>query len=55
MPREGFARVPDIIPELFDMIARGAVKIDTVMRPLDRVTEAWNEPVSSGARVVLAP
>ncbi|HEY8458333.1 MAG TPA: zinc-binding alcohol dehydrogenase family protein [Actinopolymorphaceae bacterium] len=55
LPRDVYARVREILPELFDMIARGTLQIDTITRPLDGVAEAWNERVPSGSRMVLIP
>lgn len=56
VPAEAFARVAsEIIPALFDMAARGELNIDTTIRPLEAVTDAWTESLPSGTRTVLVP
>ncbi|WP_420097507.1 quinone oxidoreductase family protein [Brevibacterium sediminis] len=55
VPKEVYARVPDIVRELFEMLAAGELAINTISRPLAEVTQAWNQSVPSGTRVVLKP
>lgn len=55
VPREAYARVPDVIRELFAMLATGQLTVTTASRPLAEVTEAWRENVPSGTRIVLIP
>lgn len=56
VPKEAFARVQaEIMPTLFDLLERGAVSVQTVLRPLADVAEAWTEQTGSGVRTVLVP
>lgn len=56
VPDEVFGRVAtEIIPDLFGMLARRSLAIDTPTRPLEDVASAWNEPSASGTRSVLVP
>ncbi len=55
VPKEVYARVPDIVRELFEMLAASELGINTISRPLVDVTHAWNESVPSGTRLVLKP
>jgi NADPH:quinone reductase-like Zn-dependent oxidoreductase len=56
VPAEAFGRVvTEIIPALFDMVAREELNIDTTTRPLDAAAEAWTESLPSGTRMVLTP
>lgn len=55
VPREAYARVPDVIGELFDMLATGKLAVTTISRPLAEVAEAWRESIPSGTRIVLIP
>lgn len=56
VPREAFARVlSEVLPTLFAMLADGSITVDTELRPLTQVTEAWSAPSRSGVRVVLMP
>lgn len=56
VPREAFGRVmTEILPALFGMLAEGAITVDTQIRPLSEVTDAWTAPTPSGVRVVLTP
>ncbi|MDN5914356.1 MAG: zinc-binding alcohol dehydrogenase family protein [Pseudonocardia sp.] len=56
VPREAFGRVrTEILPALFAMLAEGSIAMDTLVRPLSEVTDAWTAPIPSGVRVVLSP
>lgn len=56
VPREAFARVTtEVIPALFELLAKDAITLETTTRPLNEVAEAWHEPVPSGVRTVLVP
>lgn len=56
VPREAFARIgTEILPELFAMLAEGGLAVETAVRPLAEVAEAWTEPAPSGVRTVLVP
>ena len=53
---EVFGRVTtEIIPELFDMLARGTLTIDTATHPIEDVRSVWNQTMPSGTRAVLVP
>lgn len=55
VPHEAYARVPAILLELFDMLSERTLTVDAVARPLADVTQAWNQDVPSGTRIVLTP
>lgn len=56
IPREAMARATaEIIPELFAMLVRGSLRIDTFTRPLAEITQAWTESLPSGVRAVVQP
>ena len=56
VPPEAFARITsDIIPALFDMLARRTLTIDVDIQPLDDVERVWDRAVPSGTRTVLVP
>lgn len=55
VPREAYGRIPEILPDLFEMLASRTLTIDTVTRPLQEVAQAWNQAVPSGTRIVLVP
>lgn len=56
VPKEAFARVlPEILPAVFGLLERGVLSVETAVRPLAAVAEAWVEPTSSGVRTVLVP
>ena len=56
VPKEAFDRVlPEILPAVFGLLERGVLSVETVVRPLAGVAEAWVEPTSSGVRTVLVP
>ncbi|MFC0673486.1 quinone oxidoreductase family protein [Brachybacterium hainanense] len=56
VPAATLARVPtEILPALFDLLARGDLQIDTISRPLAQGAVAWTAPTPSGTRMVLVP
>lgn len=56
VPKEAFGRViPEVLPALFALLADGSIHVDTHVRPLAEVTDAWTAPVPSGTRVVFTP
>jgi NADPH:quinone reductase-like Zn-dependent oxidoreductase len=56
VPKEAFGRVvPEILPALFALLADREIGVDTSVRPLAEVTDAWTAPAPSGVRVVLTP
>lgn len=42
-----------VLPEMFELAAKGKLKIETEKRPLADVEAAWNEDISSGKRLVI--
>lgn len=56
VPREAYGRVAaEILPALFAMLGDGSITVDTQVRPLSQVSDAWTAPARSGVRVVLQP
>ncbi|MDN5913984.1 MAG: hypothetical protein L0I76_02510 [Pseudonocardia sp.] len=45
----------EILPALFAMLAERSITVDTQVRPLSEVTDAWTAQTPSGVRVVLTP
>ncbi|MGH3097263.1 MAG: zinc-binding dehydrogenase [Streptosporangiales bacterium] len=56
VPREAFGRImTEVLPALFAMLVDGSVTVDTQVRSLSEVADAWTAPAPSGVRVVLQP
>lgn len=56
VPREAFGRVmTEILPTLFAMLVEESLTVETQVRPLSEVADAWTAPTPSGVRMVLRP
>lgn len=45
--------ITDMLPEMFQLAAAGALKIDTLTMPLQDIEKAWDMPVAGGKRLVI--
>lgn len=45
--------ITEMLPEMFQLAAAGALKIDTVTMPLADIEKAWDMPVAGGRRLVI--
>ncbi len=45
--------ITEMLPEMFQLAAAGALKIDTLTMPLQDIEKAWDMPVAGGKRLVI--
>ncbi|MBD2702015.1 zinc-binding alcohol dehydrogenase family protein [Spirosoma sp. BT702] len=56
IPKEVMQKIPtEILPQLFDLVATGKLKLDTEAVPLSEVSSAWERSGTAGKRYVLVP